>query len=149
MTFISTAGHGYLKITINQLKKALTKGYVPTTYSMMNKSIALLEEDTDAGEFAKIMNIDWEKITQKHQDNINKNIYDTIATNLEELEDYKKKIEMFSNSKIGDKLFSYSGQEYTSYGTFQKKSLIVTDTNGQMWALKFTNVDKIIQKKVA
>jgi hypothetical protein len=149
MTFISTAGHGYLKITINQLKKALLKGYVPTTYSMMNKSNALLEEDVDAGEFARIMKIDWKNITQKHQDNINKNLYDTIATNLEELEEYKNKIEMFKNSKIGDKLISYSGQEFTSYGTFQKKSLIVTDLNGKMWALKFSNVDKIIERKAA
>ena len=149
MTFISTAGHGYLKITINQLKKALLKGYVPTTYSMMNKSNALLEEDVDAGEFARIMNIDWKNITQKHQDNINKNLYDTIATNLEELEEYKNKIEMFKNSKIGDKLISYSGQEFTSYGTFQNKSLIVTDLNGKMWALKFSNVDKIIERKAA
>jgi len=149
MTFISTSGHGYLKITINQLKKALLKGYIPTTYSMMNKSNALLEEDVDAGEFARIMNIDWKNITQKHQDNINKNLYDTIATNLEELEEYNNKIEMFKNSKVGDKLISYSGQEFTSYGSFQKKSLIVTDVNGKMWALKFSNVDKIIEKKTA
>lgn len=91
MTFISTAGHGYLKITHNQLKKAYEKGFKPTNYSYMNRTTVLLEEDCDMNGYMKTMFKDdeiikdkYRTIKDKYQNDIKRNNYTFTPDNMEE-----------------------------------------------------------------
>ena len=77
MLFISTSGHGYLRVTLNQLKTAIDKGFTPTSYSFINSNAALLEEDNDSTSFLKAMG-KWDQrgnIKTRYQNDINKNLY--------------------------------------------------------------------------
>jgi hypothetical protein len=67
-TFISTSGHGYLKVTLKQALEAMYRGAVFTDYSFMSFSHALLEEDIDAGTYIRFMGD--ENIKDKYQDDI-------------------------------------------------------------------------------
>jgi len=78
MKFISTSGHGYLRVTRNQVNRAIVKGYKPSNYSFYNDKCAMLEEDCDAGEFLKIMFPDkkFNEIPDTYQNDINRNCYE-------------------------------------------------------------------------
>ena len=107
MVFISTAGHGYLKVTINQLKKAYSLGFKPTSFSFFNASTVLLEEDCDMPNFMKIMfPIDSIRINKLkrmkyiEQNDINRRIYSSTPASLNEFEDGLK-IYTLNSSFIG------------------------------------------------
>lgn len=74
MIFISTAGHGYLKVTFNQLNTAIKKGFKCSEYSFFNGNCALLEENVDMPNFIRVMGMDF-NIPVKHQNDINRNCY--------------------------------------------------------------------------
>lgn len=81
MKFISTAGHGYLRVTIKQVNKAIENGYKPSQYSFYNSKVALLEEDGDMLGYLKTMFPDTYKtkfktIPDTYQNDINRNCYE-------------------------------------------------------------------------
>ena len=78
MKFISTAGHGYLQVTHAQLRRS---GFLPSTYSFLNKRIVLLEEDCDAQGFLdkeKEEGRDWQAngFKEVHQSDIRRGCYE-------------------------------------------------------------------------
>lgn len=78
MHFISTSGHGYLRITISQFKKAYRKGFRPSTCSYINNNSVLLEEDNDMIDYLKNYTARWssrDKIHTLYQEDINRNLY--------------------------------------------------------------------------
>lgn len=75
MIFITTAGHGYLKITIKQLNDSIDKGAKYSNYSFKNRRVALLEEDVDYSEFLRVTGIDHKSIPETYQEDINRNCY--------------------------------------------------------------------------
>ena len=144
MKMIITCSHGYISMTINEFKKGLKKGFVPTTYSMMSKSRVLLEEDVDAPNYMKCMYPDtyskkWQTMKTTHQNTINHNKYMTIAITLEELED-KVAIYDKNNYRLGDKMITSNGT-YNIKG-YQKDGYVYIDDNG-MWLMPFARIQKI------
>ena len=92
-TFISTSGHGYLKVTLNQLLKAMENGMKPTGYSMVSRAgnYALLEEDVDAGRYLDAMDIPLEEYRAyrtQYQEGINDQKYKQIPQSIEALEEW-------------------------------------------------------------
>jgi len=77
MKFISTSGHGYLRVTKKQLTKAQSAGFKPTSYSFYNDTCALLEEDIDCGNFLNFYYLGKTipKFNSVHQNDINRNVY--------------------------------------------------------------------------
>ena len=78
MKFISTSGHGYLRVTKKQLQKAMNKGYKPTGYSLFNDKCAMLEEDVDLGNFLNFYYIGKEipkTFSTVYQNDINRDCY--------------------------------------------------------------------------
>jgi hypothetical protein len=162
MIFINTAGHGYLKITLKQLEKALKNGYEPTSCSFMNKNSVLLEEDLDAPNFIKtiLKNPDnfpkykdiktpkefWGTIKEVYQNDLKRNLYVGIAQNLEELNTFLNKNKDYYNSENGDIITMYNKEKFTSLGSFQGKKLIVKDKEEKLWTLPIVLVDKIEKK---
>lgn len=79
MHFISTSGHGYLKISLKQFEKAYKVGFRPTPYSYINHNTVLLEEDIDS--FNYLCNFNKKKYEQRdkirvvHQKDINRMKY--------------------------------------------------------------------------
>ena len=146
MTFISTSGHGYLKITINQLKSALKKGFKPTSFSFMNSKTVLLEEDLDAPSFLDIMfeDLSKEEINKKikivSQNNINKNKYSKIAQSLSELNNilsiYNKKL-----WKKGDIMFAFDDKKLAI--EFSHKNGYVYKENNEYYLMPFHYISKI------
>lgn len=78
MIFITTEGHGYLKVTHKQLHTAILKGFKPSAYPYLTKSHALLEEDCDASAFLATFD-NPPPVKHKHQRDINRNLYDAIT----------------------------------------------------------------------
>lgn len=122
MIFVSTLGHGYLKITPNQLKVAMRKGFEPTSYSMFSKSQVLLEEDCDAGGYMKAMipndierALKWKSIKDVSQNSINHSRY--MSTPKTEVE-FIAKLEIFTPQRkhIGMTLITTNGFSYKITG---------------------------------
>lgn len=84
MHFISTSGHGYLRISLNQFFKARARGFIPSSYSYINTKCVLLEEDCDATEYLKKYNpkkwVERDKIRVVYQNDINRNRYYHTST---------------------------------------------------------------------
>lgn len=148
MTFISTAGHGFLQITHNQLKQAMQKGFEPTTCSFINQRNVLLEEDCDATSFMKIFFKDdykekWQAMQSKSQDDINRNLLSVIPTTIEEYETYKNKIINYYNLVLNTVIMSYNDEKFYATGKYQKNKAIVKDIYGTILTLSFNNVKEI------
>ena len=79
MKFISTSGHGYLKITRKKLAVAIDKGYKPSVYSFYNDKIALLEEDSDLGKYLEVMGIENPNFNITYVNDINRNCYERFS----------------------------------------------------------------------
>ncbi len=151
MKFISTAGHGYLQITPNQLKVAMRKGFEPTSYSMFSKSQVLLEEDCDAGGYMKAMipNDDdrvakWKAIKSVHQNNISRKYMATPPT-LSQFEDMLKIFDV-RNFSLGMIMTTCDGEQHEIIGS-QSNGYIYSD--GQKWNMPFYRITKIAEKEVA
>jgi len=145
MTIISTCGHGYLRISIPQLKKAMKQGYKPTGYSFVNKKSALLEEDCDMGEFLKFYFGDnyiekAKKIQCVSQHDINKNLYSGMPDSLERLE-YLLSLYEPKKDFIGKTIVSVYGDKHTIV-SFQKNGYIYKK-DGTYWCLPFSSVSHI------
>jgi hypothetical protein len=149
MTFISTSGHGYLKITPKQLKKALDLGYEPTTFSFMNKSSVLLEEDLDAGAYLKTLYPNdedrqqaWKKIKTVYQNDINRNIYGIIPTTSEEF-DEKVKIYTLSTENIGKTMKTIFNEEYKILNVYKSKGYIYRNKDSNIYYMPIHNIKEI------
>jgi len=167
MKFISTASHGYLKITHNQLKNALLKGYKPSTYSLISpfSNTVLLEEDCDYPDYINFLLNEKYKdtddseernnfkkelinsIEDKYQNYINHNKYLSIPTSYTKFEKFIEKRDTYLSAKKGYKLISLSNEHFISTGNFMKngKDLIVVDKNNKLFYLPFRNVKTIIK----
>jgi len=149
MKFISTAGHGFLSVTPNQLKKAMGLGFKPTCYSFVNKSSVLLEEDCDAGAFMDAMygegrGAKWQTIKSTYQNDINRNKYSSTPETLAELEEILKVYDT-SNFKVGDILTTTNGVTETIVGQ-QKNGYIYYDKEeGRHYCMPFQRIAKIEQ----
>jgi hypothetical protein len=148
MKFISTAGHGYLEMTPNQLKVAMRKGYEPTSYSMFSKSRVLLEEDYDAYQYMKTMypqddlRIEkWKAIKSIYQENINKSKYMSTPSDLKTFEDMLD-IYNQSNKSVGMIMTDWNGDKFAIVGR-QKNGYIYRDEDNKTWLMPFNRITKI------
>lgn len=82
LTFISTAGHGYLEVN-KALYKENKHDFKPSEYSFHNKNNVYLEEDCDAPAFIDVLK----------QYNIE---YDIDDINVDELQDVAKDLRRFN-----------------------------------------------------
>jgi len=150
MTFISTAGHGYLKVTINQLKKAMLKGFKPTSFSFYNKTNALLEEDCDLVNFLKSYfgeekyKEEWKKIKDIYQNDINRTSYKRTPDTLSEL-DKGLNILSLNIDFIGRTMITTYGETYTisSIQNRWTKGYIYKSEEGNYFVMKPTLVEDI------
>ena len=150
MTYISTAGHGFLKVTISQLKKAMKNGFEPTSFSFVNKSGALLEEDVDAGEFLRAYygEDDYQEkaksIKDKYQDDINREKYQATPPTLAELEE---QLNIYDQSlwSVGDIMKTYNNEEYAIIGR-QSNGYIYRE-GGTRYCMPFARIIKITKSE--
>jgi len=151
MTFINTTGHGYLKITPNQLKKAYIKGFKPTSFSFFNKNNVLLEEDCDFSNYIKTMfpNDEDKKnfitnLKNIHQNDINRNIYSSTP---ETFEEFEQKMDIFSlNIKyIGEYFVDIFNKSYKITGVQRSgcKGYLYNYKNNT-WVMPSTNIVRIL-----
>jgi hypothetical protein len=143
MTFISTCGHGYLKITLNQLIKAMKRGFQPTSYSFQFGNSVYLEEDCDFSEFLKTMTeINPAEIKSIYQDDIQKNRYNTIPLTLDDANERLTALSTYDHVPYGSIITAF-GKEYTVLGYAQKK-LIACNENGDRWTFPKNIITKIV-----
>ena len=113
-SWISTPGHGYLKITLNQLMGAIESGLVLTGYSAMNGTHAFLEEDVDAGRYLDHMRIardrarGWRDSYRKTNLDFGKSGYVTVPSsqetlrNIDVLMDWMRVVQDRKDLRVGD-----------------------------------------------
>lgn len=147
MKFISTNSHGYLSITPNQLKIAMSKGYKPTSYSMFSKSQVLLEEDCDAGAYMQVMipndierALKWKTIKEVHQNSISRKYMATPPT----LEEFQAMLRVYDTSlySVGDIMTTRDGDKFKIIGR-QHNGYIYND--GRSYNMPFYRITNIEQ----
>ncbi len=151
MKFISTAGHGYLQITPNQLKVAMRKGFVPTSYSMFSKSQVLLEEDCDLSGYMVTMFGDdrqekMNSIKSIHQDNISRNYMSTPPT-LNQFEEMLKIYDV-SNFSLGMVMTDDRNNKYEIIGSQKNGYIYYSEADSCKYNMPFFRIVKI-EKAVA
>lgn len=152
MVFISTSGHGYLKVTTNQLLGAMKRGFKPTSFSFFNKSSVLLEEDCDMPGFIKsITNNDEEKkefyksIKDISQNDINRKLYSSLPDNITDFENMLS-IWNLSRNNIGKTMVDIWGDSHTITGIQDKgtKGYLYRDSvNNTLYVMRIVNIASI------
>ena len=146
MIFLETSSHGYLQLTISQLKKAYRKGFVPTSYSMFSKSQVLLEEDCDAPEYMKVMFGDkrqekWKSIKTKYQNTISHKYMSTPPT-LKEFEDMLE-IYTASNFRLGMVMIDDNNEQHEIIGSQKNGYIYRSNNDGCLYNMPFHRIIKI------
>lgn len=146
MEFISTSGHGYLKVTLNQLIDAMQEGFEPTGYSYLSFTHAFLEEDVDASNFLEAMGIDYTSthaMKDTHQKDIDREskFSSGLAEDLESAVRFKLFADELKKLRKSKTFKRYSvakvqtlSQTYVVVGV-QGKRLVVKDTYEELWRL--------------
>jgi len=151
MKFITTSGHGYLEITVNQLKVAMRKGFKPTGYSMFSKSRVLLEEDCDAPKYMETMipvKFDrfakWKSMKNVYQNNINKSKYMNTPDNIDTFE---QMLDIYNqdNKIVGMIMTDWNDEQFSIIGK-QKNGYIYRSETGT-WLMPFNRITKIEKAK--
>jgi hypothetical protein len=148
MLFISTSGHGYLRITHNQLRKSMQLGFVPTSFSYVTKSFVLLEEDCDADSYMQTIfpepfqkKLEWGKVKSIHQNTISRKYLSTPET-LSELE-HILDIYSIPEKFIGKTMHLFIGNSRVIIGT-HKSGYLYNDESGITYYMPFHNIKEII-----
>ena len=155
MEFISTAGHGYLKVTHNQLLRAYKSGFSPSTASFFSLAgYALLEEDVDMPKFIEAYpgDIDLASIKDRYQERINTDSYVPLPGNINDYKDLMKFAKIrerdLQGMNRGDVILWWDGDKmaYRGYQSSQGNVLVVEDgVNSYMKKSMFSpqNIDAI------
>jgi hypothetical protein len=152
MIFFSTSGHGYLRISINQLKAAYRKGFVPTSYSMFSKSQVLLEEDCDAPEYMKVMFGDkrqekFNNIKTKYQNTISHNYMSTPPT----LNQFEEMVAIYNpnNYSLSMIMTDDRNNKYEIIGSQKNGYIYYSKVDNCKYNMPFHRITKIEKVEVA
>lgn len=142
--WIVDPGHAWLKVTINQLIKAMEAGFIPTQYSFMNKTHAFLEEDADAPRFLWAMGWGDKEFKARHVSRFSRNkkrTPDSIGLVKGMVKFLKDRGSLSPGSLVvaGGKKYAISNLPKPS-----KTSYVVMGPDGKMWRLNAKDIDELL-----